>query len=120
MERSIKRLLRNGAYIFCAVMLIFSIIEAAREEYPVAVAMAAAAVILLILDLAVTRQRVKGIASNVQTAVDNLSKTVSAAAPWPMAFMPASFASVVFRSASIRKKGSELTSYLKSFCPWIC
>ena len=56
MERSIKRLLRSGAYIFCAVMLLFSIIEAARSEYAVAAAMAAAAVILLVLDLAVTRQ----------------------------------------------------------------
>ena len=103
MERSIKRLLRNGAYIFCAVMLIFSIIEAARAEYPVAAAMAAAAVILLILDLAVTRQRVKGIASNVQTAVDNLSKTVSAAAPWPMAEIRMSDGEILWHNRQLQR-----------------
>ena len=103
MERSIKRLLRNGAYIFCAVMQIFSIIEAAREEYPVAAAMAAAAVILLILDLAVTRQRVKGIAANVQTAVDNLSKTVSAAAPWPMAEIRMSDGEILWHNRQLQR-----------------
>ena len=84
MERSVKRLLRNGTYIYSAVMLIFCVVEAARREYAVAAAMAVSAVILMALDIAVTRQRVKGIAANVQTAVDSLSKTVSSTAPWPM------------------------------------
>ena len=84
-------------------MLIFSIIEAAREEYPVAAAMAAAAVILLILDLAVTRQRVKGIAANVQTAVDNLSKTVSAAAPWPMAEIRMSDGEILWHNRQLQR-----------------
>ena len=85
MERSVKRLLRNGAFVFTAVLLIFAGVEAARREYGMAAAMAAAAIALLILDIAVTRQRVKGIAANVQTAVDNLSRSVTVTAPWPVA-----------------------------------
>ena len=85
MERSVKRLLRNGTYIFCIVLLLFTVIEATRKQYEMAGAMVAVTICLLILDLAVTRRRVKGIAANVQLAVDNLSKTVSATAPWPMA-----------------------------------
>ena len=103
MERSIKRLLRNGAYIFCAVMLLFAIIETARQQYPLAAAIAASAVILLILDLAVTRLRVKEIAANVQTAVDNLSKTVSVTAPWPMAEVRLSDGEILWHNRQFQK-----------------
>ena len=103
MERSIKRLFRNGAYIFCAVMLLFAIIETARQQYPLAAAIAASAVILLILDLAVTRLRVKEIAANVQTAVDNLSKTVSVTAPWPMAEVRLSDGEILWHNRQFQK-----------------
>ena len=103
MERSIKRLLRNGAYIFTAALLIFSVIEAARKEYAMAAAMAAAAISLLVLDIAVTRQRVKGIAANVQTAVDNLSKTVSSTAPWPMAEVRLSDGEILWHNRQLQK-----------------
>ena len=103
MERSVKRLLRNGAYIFTAALLIFSAIEAARKEYAMAAAMAAAAIFLLALDLAVTRQRVKGIAANVQTAVDNLSKTVSSTAPWPMAEVRLSDGEILWHNRQLQK-----------------
>ena len=110
MERSIKRLLRNGAYISCAVLLLFGIIEAARQQYPLAAAMAAAAIVLLILDLAVTRLRVKSIAANVQTAVDNLSKTVSATAPWPMAEVRMSDGEILWHNRQFQKALSTAES----------
>ena len=110
MERSIKRLLRNGAYIFCAVMLLFAIIETARQQYPLAAAIAASAVILLILDLAVTRLRVKEIAANVQTAVDNLSKTVSVTAPWPMAEVRLSDGEILWHNRQFQKALSTADS----------
>lgn len=110
MERSIKRLLRNGAYIFCAVMLLFAIIETARQQYPLAAAIAASAVILLILDLAVTRLRVKEIAANVQTAVDNLSKTVSVTAPWPMAEVRLSDGEILWHNRQFQKALSTANS----------
>ena len=110
MERSIKRLLRNGTYISCAVLLLFGIIEAARQQYPLAAAMAAAAIVLLILDLAVTRLRVKSIAANVQTAVDNLSKTVSATAPWPMAEVRMSDGEILWHNRQFQKALSTAES----------
>ncbi len=85
MERSIKRQLRNEAYIFAAVLLIFAGVEAARREYWLAGAIAAAAILLLVVNLLVTRRRVQDISANIQTAVDNLSKSVSVTAPWPVA-----------------------------------
>ena len=103
MERNIKRLLRNGTYIFCAVLFLFSVIEAARKEYVMAGAMAAVTIILLILDLAVTRQRIKGIAASVQTAVDNLSKTVSSTAPWPMAEVRLSDGEILWHNRQLQK-----------------
>ena len=77
MERSVKRLLRNGAFVFTAVLLIFAGVEAARREYVMAAAMAAAALALLVLDIAVTRQRVKGIAASVQTAGRPMDRPIS-------------------------------------------
>ena len=103
MERNIKRLLHNGTYIFAAVQLIFSGVEAARHEYWLAGAMAAAAIVLLSLNLAVTNQRVKGIAANVQTAVDNLSKSVSAAAPWPMAELRLEDGEILWHNRQLQK-----------------
>lgn len=85
MERSIKRQLRNQAFVFAAVLLIFAGIAAAQRGYWLAGAIAAAALLLLVLDLLVTRRRVQAISANIQTAVDNLSKSVSVTAPWPMA-----------------------------------
>lgn len=84
MERSVKRLLRNEAYIFSAILLIFAGVTAARQEYWLAGAMAAAAVGMIALNVTFTRQRVKNIAANVQTAVDNLSSSVSVTSPWPI------------------------------------
>lgn len=85
MERNVKRLLRSEAYISFAVLLLFGGIAVARQDYILAGALAAAALGLLGLNLAVTRQRVKGIASNVQTAVDNLSRSAFITSPWPAA-----------------------------------
>ncbi len=85
MERSVKRLLCNQAYIYTVVLLILGGVAAARRDYWMATALAVSAVLMLALNLAVTRQRVKGVAANVQTAVDTLSKSVSVSAPWPMA-----------------------------------
>ena len=103
MERSVKRHLRNEAYIYTAVLLIFSGIEAARREYWIAGVMALAALALLGLDIAVSRQRVKGIAANVQTAVDNLSKTYSVTSPWPMAEIRLSDGEILWHNRQLQK-----------------
>ncbi len=87
MERSLKRLLRNEGYIFFAVLLVFSVAETAQRNYWMASALALAAAGMLVLVLTVTRQRVKGIAATVQTAVDNLIGTATSAAPWPTALI---------------------------------
>ena len=85
MERSVKRFLRNGAWLFTATLLIFGTIQSARGDYWLALALGFTAAATLLLNLFVVRQRIKGIAASVQLAVDNLSKSVSAAAPWPVA-----------------------------------
>lgn len=103
MERSIKRLLRSGTYIFFVVMMIFSVTEAARKQYIIAGSMAVAAIFLLVMNLSFTRQRVQGIAANVQTAVDGLSKTVSATAPWPIAEVRLSDGEILWHNRQFQK-----------------
>ena len=103
MERSVKRLLRNGSYIFSAALLLFCVIEAARREYLLAGSMAAVTVFLLAVDISITRQRVKAISANVQTAVDNLSKTVSTAAPWPMVELRMSDGEILWHNRQFQK-----------------
>lgn len=110
MERSVKRHLRNEAYITAAVLLIFAVVEAARREYWLAGAMAATAAALLFLNLAVTRQRVKGIAANVQTAVDNLSKSASVAAPWPMLEIRLSDGEILWHNRQLQKSLNTVES----------
>ncbi len=85
MERSVKRLLRNEAYMFAAALVIFGGVAAARRDYWFAAALAAAAVTILLISIAVSRQRVRSVAASVQSAVDNLSRSASVTAPWPMA-----------------------------------
>ena len=103
MERSVKRMLRNEAYIFTAILLIFAGVSAARQDYWMAGALAAAAVGMLILNYAFTRQRVKDIAGNVQAAVDNLSRSVSATAPWPMAEVRLSDGEIFWHNRQFQK-----------------
>ena len=103
MERSVKRLLRNGALVFTAALLLFSGVEAARQEYWLAGAMAITALALLGLDFAVSRQRVKGIAAAVQTAVDGLSQSVAAAAPWPTALIRLSDGEILWHNRQLQK-----------------
>lgn len=103
MERNIKRLLRSGTYTFSAILLLFSIVEAARQDYVLSGTMAAATFLLLALELAVTRQLVKGIAANIQTAVDGLSKSVSVNAPWPMAEVRLSDGEILWHNRQLQK-----------------
>ena len=103
MERSVKRLLRNEAYISAAVLLVFSAVETARHEYWMAIAMAVAAAALLVLNLAATRQRVKAIAANVQTAVEGLSKSAAAAAPWPVLELRQSDGEILWHNRQLQK-----------------
>ena len=103
MERSVKRMLRNEAYIYTAILLIFAGVSAARRDYWLAGALAAAAVGMLILNYTFTRQRVKDIASNVQAAVDNLSKSVSATAPWPMAEVRLKDGEILWHNRQLQK-----------------
>ena len=103
MQRSISLFLRTGTYVFCTVLLIFSSIEAARNQYLIAGTMAVATVFLLILDLAATRQRVKGIAANVQLAVDNLSKSAAVSAPWPMVEIRVSDGEILWHNRQFQK-----------------
>ena len=110
MERSVKRHLRNEAYITAAVLLIFAVVEAARRDYWLAGAMAVTAAALLFLNLAVTRQRVKGIAANVQTAVDNLSKSASVAAPWPMLEVRLSDGEILWHNRQLQKSLNTVES----------
>ena len=110
MERSVKRHLRNEAYITAAVLLIFAVVEAARRDYWLAGAMAVTAAALLFLNLAVTRQRVKGIAANVQTAVDNLSKSASVAAPWPMLEFRLSDGEILWHNRQLQKSLNTVES----------
>jgi len=55
------------------------------------------------LDLAVTRARVKGIAANVQTAVDGLSKTVFTTSPWPQAELRLSDGEILWHNRQFLK-----------------
>ncbi|MBQ1372018.1 MAG: hypothetical protein IIY70_03715, partial [Oscillospiraceae bacterium] len=87
MERSVRRILRNEAYIFLAVLLAFSATAAVRQDYWMSAALAFAAIVMMTATLFVTRQRVKAIASNVQFAVDTLIGTATSAAPWPTALI---------------------------------
>lgn len=103
MERSVKRLLRNEAYISAAVLLVFSGVETARHEYWMAIAMAVAAAALLVLNLAATRQRVKAIAANVQTAVEGLSKSAAASAPWPVLELRQSDGEILWHNRQFQK-----------------
>ena len=103
MERSIKRLLRNEAYIAAAVLLVFAGVTAARQEYWLAIVMGVVALALLGLNIAVTRQRVKSIAANVQAAVDNLSKSVSSTAPWPMAELRLEDGEILWHNRQLQK-----------------
>lgn len=103
MERSVKRLLRNEAYIFTAILLIFAGTAAASGQYWLAIAMAAAALGVLILNIAVTRQRCKSIAANVQAAVDNLSQSVSVTAPWPMAEIRLEDGEILWHNRQLQK-----------------
>ena len=103
MERGVKRLLRNEAYIITAVLLLFAGVSAARRDYWMSAALAAAALALLALNLAVTRQRVKGIAANVQTAVDNLSRSVAVSAPWPAAEIRLSDGEILWHNRQLQK-----------------
>ena len=110
MERSVKRLLRNEAYISAAVLLVFSGVETARHEYWMAIAMAAAAAALLVLNLAATRQRVKAIAANVQTAVEGLSKSAAAAAPWPVLELRQSDGEILWHNRQFQKAMNTVES----------
>ena len=103
MERNVKRLLRNEGYIFFAILLIFGVVEAARREYWMATALIAAAVGMLVLVLTVTRHRVKGIAANVQTAVDNLSRSEAVAAPWPTAIIRVEDGEILWHNRQLQK-----------------
>ena len=85
MERSVKRLLRNEAYVFFAILLLFGVAETAWGNYWMALALTLAGIGILLLVLTVSRQRVKGIAANVQTAVDSLSKSTAVSSPTPIA-----------------------------------
>ena len=103
MERSVKRLLRNEGYIFFAVLLLFAVAEAAQRNYWMAFALSVTAVGMLALVLAVTRQRVKGIAASVQTAVDNLIGTATSAAPWPTAMIRLEDGEILWRDRQFQK-----------------
>ena len=103
MERSVKRLLRNEAYVFTAILLIFAAISAARQEYWIAGSLVAAAIGMLTLNFAFTRQRIKAISTNVQAAVDNLSKTVSVTAPWPIAEIRLNDGEILWHNRNLQK-----------------
>ena len=110
MERSVKRLLRNEAYIFTAILLIFAGTAAASGQYWLAIALAAAALGVLILNVAVTRQRCKSIAANVQAAVDNLSQSVSVTAPWPIAEVRLEDGEILWHNRQLQKALSTTSS----------
>lgn len=103
MEHKLKRLLRNEAYLFCVALLIFAGVEAINRSYALAISMGAVGLILLLVMLFTTRQRGKGIASYIQTSVDQLSQSVAANAPYPMATVQLSNREILWHNRQLQK-----------------
>ena len=103
MDRNLKRLMRNEAYLFCVVLLIFAGVEAVYSSYWIALAMAAVGIILLLIMIFTTRQRGKSIAAYVQTSVDRLSQSVAVNAPYPMATVQLSNGEILWHNHQLQR-----------------
>jgi hypothetical protein len=103
MDRNLKRLMRNEAYLFCVVLLIFAGAEAVYSSYWIALAMAAVGIILLLIMIFTTRQRGKSIAAYVQTSVDRLSQSVAVNAPYPMATVQLSNGEILWHNHQLQR-----------------
>ena len=57
MERSVRRILHNEAYIFFVILLVFSVMELTQQDYLMATVMLVAALVMIIVIMLVTRQR---------------------------------------------------------------
>ncbi|MBR4702096.1 MAG: DHH family phosphoesterase [Oscillospiraceae bacterium] len=103
MDHKLKRLLRNEAFLFCFVLLIFAGVELFERRYWIAISMAAAGLILLLLMLFTTRQRGKSIAAYIQTSVDQLSQSAASGAPYPMATVRLSDGEILWHNRQLQK-----------------
>lgn len=103
MDHKLKRLLRNESFFFCIVLLIFAGVEAIYRNYWIAGSMAAAGLVLLLFVLFTTRQRGKGIAAYIQTSVDQLSQSVAANAPYPMATVRLSDSEILWHNRQFQR-----------------
>ena len=122
MDHKLKRLLRNEAFLFCFVLLIFAGVVLFERRYWIAISMAAAGLILLLLMLFTTRQRGKSIAAYIQTSVDQLSQSAASGAPYPMATVRLSDGEILWHNRQLQKAlgtaeskvGERITSLLPS------
>ena len=103
MERNLNKLLRNEAYLFCAVLLIFAGVEALYKRYWIAVIMGVTGLVLLLFILLTTRQRGKAIAAYIQSSVDQLSRSAASGAPYPMATVQLSNAEILWHNRQFQK-----------------
>ena len=103
MDHNLKRLLRNEAYLFCAVLAAFAGVAAINRVYWMAITLAAAAVILCLFNIFISRQRAKSIAAYVQASVDVLSQSALASAPFPVATVRLSDGEILWHNRQLQK-----------------
>ena len=103
MERSVRRILHNEAYIFFVILLVFSVMELTQQDYLMATVLLVAALVMIIVIMLVTRQRIKAICANVQFAVDTLIGSANSAAPWPTALIRLDSGEILWHDRQFQK-----------------
>ena len=103
MDHNLKRLLRNEAYLCCVILAGFAAAAAINRVYWLAIALAAAALVLLLFNLFISRQRARSLAAYVQTSVDALSKSVAASSPYPFATVRLSDGEILWHNRQLEK-----------------
>ena len=103
MDRHLKRLLRNEAYLYCFVLFAFAGAALIYRYYWIAIAMASAAAILVLFTIFSSRQRQRSIAAYVQTSVDTLSTSAAVSAPFPIATVRLSDGEILWHNRQLQK-----------------
>ncbi len=103
MDHNLERLLRNEAYLFCAVLAGFAGVAALNRVYWIAISLAAAALILCLFNIFISRQRAKSIAAYVQASVDVLSRSAAVGASIPMAAVRLSDGEILWHNRQLQK-----------------
>lgn len=103
MDRNLKRLLRNEAYLYCFVIFAFAGAALFYRYYWIAIAMASAAAILVLFTILSSHQRQRSIAAYVQTSVDTLSQSAAVSAPFPIATVRLSDEEILWHNRQLQK-----------------